>query len=74
VQYPWIHAYQEPMPSCICSSGWYSSSLSEEGICMASAYRRSYHLLHGSASNVVRTGRSVNGNRPKLTPYRSETP
>jgi hypothetical protein len=27
-----------------------------------------YHLLHGSASNVVRTGRSVNGNRPKLTP------
>jgi hypothetical protein len=32
------------------------------------------HLLHGSASNVVRTGRSVNGNRPKLTPSRSETP
>jgi hypothetical protein len=24
-----------------------------------------------SASNVVRTGRSVNGDRPKLTPYRS---
>ena len=33
-----------------------------------------YHLLHGSASKVVRTGRSVNGNRPKWTPYRSETP
>jgi hypothetical protein len=33
-----------------------------------------YHLLHGSASNVVRTGRSVNGNRPKLIPWRSETP
>jgi hypothetical protein len=31
------------------------------------------HLLHGRASNVVRTGRSVNGNWPKLTPYRSET-
>jgi hypothetical protein len=36
--------------------------------------RTLYHLLHGSASNVVRTGRSVNGNRPKLTPYGSETP
>jgi hypothetical protein len=33
-----------------------------------------HHLLHGSGSNVVRTGRSVNGNRPKLTPYRTETP
>jgi hypothetical protein len=32
------------------------------------------NLMHGSASNVVRTGRPVNGNRPKLTPYRSETP
>jgi hypothetical protein len=32
-----------------------------------------YHLLDCSASNVVRTGRSVNGNRPKLTPCRSET-
>jgi hypothetical protein len=32
------------------------------------------HLLHGSASNVVRTGRSVNGIMPKLTPYRLETP
>jgi hypothetical protein len=29
-------------------------------------------LLHRSASNVVMTGRSVNGNRPKLTPFRSE--
>jgi hypothetical protein len=28
-----------------------------------------YHLLHGSASNVVRTGRSVNGNRPKLVTF-----
>jgi hypothetical protein len=35
---------------------------------------RHYHLLHGSASHVVRMGRSVNGNRPKLTPCRSETP
>jgi hypothetical protein len=34
----------------------------------------SYHLLRGNASNVVRTGRSVNGNRPKLTLCRSETP
>jgi hypothetical protein len=33
-----------------------------------------YHLLHGSASNVVRTGPFVNGNKPKLTPGRSETP
>jgi hypothetical protein len=32
------------------------------------------HLLHGSASNVVRMGRSVSGNRPNLTLYRSETP
>jgi hypothetical protein len=32
-----------------------------------------HHLLHGTARNVRRTGRSVNGNRPKLTPYRSET-
>jgi hypothetical protein len=32
------------------------------------------HLLHGSASNVVMMGRSVEGNRPKLTSYRSETP
>jgi hypothetical protein len=31
-----------------------------------------YHLLHGSASNVVRTGRSVNGNRPKLMAKTSE--
>ena len=31
-------------------------------------------MLHGSASKVVRTGRSVNGNRQKSTPYRSETP
>jgi hypothetical protein len=35
--------------------------------------RPRYHLLRGSASNVVKTGRSVNGNRPKLTPCRSET-
>jgi hypothetical protein len=32
------------------------------------------YLLHGSASNVVKTGRSVDGNRSKLTPCRSETP
>jgi hypothetical protein len=37
-------------------------------------YLSIHHLLHGSASNVVRTVRSVNGNKPKLTPYRSETP
>jgi hypothetical protein len=31
-----------------------------------------YHLLRNSASSVVKTGLSVNGNRPAWTPYRSE--
>jgi hypothetical protein len=30
-------------------------------------------FLHGSANNVVRTGWSVSGNRPRLTLYISET-
>jgi hypothetical protein len=32
------------------------------------------HVLHGIASNVVRTSLKVNGNGLKWTPYRSETP
>jgi hypothetical protein len=46
---------------------------------MCLARHRSYfsfenHLLHANASNAVRTGRSVNGNRLKLNLYRFETP
>jgi hypothetical protein len=55
------------------------TKLFRKKVCCWRLYRRfstdaTHHLLHDSASNVVRTGRSVNGNRPKLTPCRSETP
>jgi hypothetical protein len=33
-----------------------------------------YQLLHGSASNVIGTGRSVNGDRPKPTRYKDPKP
>ncbi len=37
-------------------------------------FGRLYHVLHGSASTVVRTGLLVNGNRPKSTTRRPNTP
>jgi hypothetical protein len=50
-----------------------SDALVQGGSYRTNIYDHYHHSLNGSASNVVRTGRSVNGSRPKLTSHRSAT-